>query len=232
MELSGSNTETFKLLAQEGLFKFENLQNDNSSQSESISEDNPSQCRVSVSAIPSHGVSKLLPKSPFIFFTYWMEPKELRERVKSIWSVVAIIAALTATIAFSNLNSLTDDWPYVSVQFHGVFNFLSGLMCTVAAIIITVCWAALESTPMENTKDFFTKFSWVLPLPAMFYIIGCFSLIIGYGNIMLCTYDIIVFWCCTILSAAFGCCLLGLQALMHTTAVSYCKDQYGQRKCI
>lgn len=123
-------------------------------------------------------------RSPF--YQLVISPKsshqELRDRAKSLWSSVAIISALVATISCANLSgSFTNNFD--DEDFYRVYVFLNWL-CTcfslLSAVIICVAWANLETVPLENTKVFFSYFYWMAGLPGVLFTIGAGSLMLAY----------------------------------------------------
>ena len=172
-------------------------------------------------------------RSPFFHFVQaGMKPKALRERAKSLWSAVAIISALIATIALANLSSaqpLQETMTNTSYQAYGLLNFLSGLMNIFAATVITVAWAGLESTPMEMTSDYFKEFYYVAALPGTLFVIGGVFLLLAYLTLVQSIFSSVVLYITAATGIAVVSACLLLQKVMHGRNLGYLQ-QIKQRE--
>ena len=154
--------------------------------------------------------------SAFAHFSRWMSPSELRERVKSLWSAVAIISALVATISCGGLIALSPTviaFPNSTAQIlYTILIFSSAWTCLVSAMLITAAWTALEETPEEFTRDFFEQFSWMIQVP---------NALLTFGSIFLAlAFVILVFE--TSSPVTFGVCVVVFACL--TIFIRYCKQ--------
>jgi len=107
---------------------------------------------------------------------------ELRDRAKSLWGSVAIVAALVGTIACSNItasftNQFDEDYLF---NLYVVLNFFCFAMTMLSALSITVAWANLETVPVEKTGQFFSQFFWMTALPGVLLSLGGSSLLAAY----------------------------------------------------
>ena len=149
---------------------------------------------------------------------------ELRDRAKSLWSSVAIIAALVATISCANLSgSFTNNFDDEKLYRGYVFlNWMCTCFSLVSAVLITIAWANLETVPLGKTKVFFGYFYWMAALPGVLFTIGAASLILAY---------LIQFYA-TLESGTFiGSVVIGITVFVvsigyHTFSHELCIDMY------
>lgn len=149
-------------------------------------------------------------------FAQWMEPEELRERVKSLWSAVAIIAALVATISFSNFASVgTSIKSDIGGDLFLILNFMSGWSCFTSAFVITACWTALEETPLDKTREFFVKFGWLVNVPNMLLTVGGTTMALSY-LILAYNYNTVVLIVCVLIFVAGACTIRITKIKLHS----------------
>ena len=166
-----------------------------------------------------------LNRSPFFYLSDVVEEHELRDRVKSLWSAVGIISALVATIAFGNLiSSNLESFSDIEAQVFGIFNFCSGLFCIASTVIISICWAALESTPSEKTREYFKRYYQLIGIPAFFFIAGSALLLIAFLILVYIQYGDTSFWVNFSVSLAVVLYLIFLQISMFVTASKQCQQ--------
>ena len=167
--------------------------------------------------------------SPYQIFCKYMTPEELRERCKSLWSTVGIVMALVGTIAFAALMSpgefgeSKDSW---NLFVYAVSLTVSSVSSSVGVVFITVAWAALESTAMEETTSFFEKFWWSVGTPAAFFIISALTLMLGTAMNVKFLYSPGTFLACVSLGGLGVLYLVGMQMWFHFSAVSLTRKHY------
>ncbi|XRB06191.1 hypothetical protein NFJ02_26g61430 [Pycnococcus provasolii] len=170
--------------------------------------------------------------SPYVLFCDFMEPLELRDRVKSLWSTVGVVMALVGTVSFSALLSPANDlrgerdgwlrWCFA------VSMSLSSLTATVGVVFITIGWAALESTATEATATFFRRYWWLIGVPAAFFIITAFGLVIGTSVAMYMIYTPGVVIITSVIGGISGIFLVGLQAYMQLNVSRLTRDVHDE----
>jgi hypothetical protein len=109
--------------------------------------------------------------------------EQLKAKAQSVWSATGVLAALLATIAAANLNTipsaLADEEGLVATYI--ALNYLSFILHMSTIVLITIGWSGTEYSNSDHIFEYLQQFHFLGTLPASLFALGAILLIAAFA---------------------------------------------------